>query len=205
MKIIDYIIITLTMFLLILLSFVVAKAEYKITSEVNKVAISQGADLLSTGIALTIIEDAIESNPLGWYLIPGKLVFTYGIMPYLNDAEQILTRKIITPITYGAVVNNVAIIAGASGSVPIIGGLITVVYLFGCNFDILPDTICFCGGYITGSISERLEKRIIRAEKENRTLTGFILSEDEARSLFREYEYCRDSMSFMGKTLEITI
>lgn len=190
--------------IMIILSFsLVAKADYNITSEVNQVAVANGADLVSTGMALTLIEGAVEANPLSWGLIPAKIAVNYGVMPYLDKPSQVVFKKTSTSVTYAAVANNAAVIAGVGGAVPIFGGIAVGAYLLACGFDVLPESVCIVGGSPTGSVAERLEKLTIRAKKEGRIHTGFVLSEEEARELFREYEYCRDTMLFMGKTLEI--
>ena len=119
---------------------------------ITKMAIAHGADLLTTAIALSVVEGAVEGNPLGWTAVALKGVVTFGVVPFLEEGDQVITSNIISGITYGAVANNTLIIAGASGAVPIVGFVLTSAYLLACDFEVLPDYVCITNGYDTGGV-----------------------------------------------------
>lgn len=103
------------------------------------------ADLASTAITLAVVDTAVEANPLGWYLIPAKIAFTYGLVPLFPIEDQVDVGHIASSVTWGATANNLAILVGATGSIPIVGMVLTSGYLLGCYFEVLPESICIVG------------------------------------------------------------
>ena len=86
------------------------------------------ADMLSTAIALSVNPDARELNPLGYALIPLKMMFG----SYFEDRpceEAAYLAKISNTITYGASANNLAVAVSIS-SAPVVGVLTGFLYWF---------------------------------------------------------------------------
>ena len=110
-----------------------------------EMTVAHVVDLISTGVALTVVEGATEANPLGWYIIPAKVALTYGVIPMFPQEQQAQLGSYISDITWGGVVNNSLIIAGASGPVAIAGGAVVGLYLLGCDLEVLPESICIMG------------------------------------------------------------
>jgi len=74
---------------------------------------AQIADVGSTAIALTVVGNAAEANPLGLYLLPLK----YAFVRYVDSqpcAEVASAERVYNTIIYGAVGNNIAIAASMS-------------------------------------------------------------------------------------------
>lgn len=89
---------------------------------------AQYADMLSTGIALAVNPNAREANPLGYALIPIKMMFG-SFFERFPCETTVKAARIGNTITYGATANNLAVAASVS-SAPFIGVLTGVLYWF---------------------------------------------------------------------------
>ena len=76
------------------------------------------ADLGSTGLILTAVEGAVEANPLGWWMIPGKYLATKWVdgMPC---QDQVNETPYVAGIWGGATANNLMILVYPPAAIPV--------------------------------------------------------------------------------------
>jgi hypothetical protein len=91
------------------------------TPEGKRIDYANYADLGSTALALAT-DAGTEANPLGAALVPLKLGMGYWVEEHYElcwDRQRF--ARIVQPFYYGAAANNLAVVAGAGSSAPIVG------------------------------------------------------------------------------------
>jgi hypothetical protein len=175
----------LMMTILLLAAFVSpAQAEWNPDTKAMEMATKGHAfDLLMTGgaIFLPVAQTVTEANPIGAAIIPLKLAATYGALPFVPESQQMDVAKRTSSIAYGAGMANAALWMGAASTVAYPIGFVTGLYLLGCDAHMLPASIC----PFTETIIEEMDRRIARGGD----LVGFIITQNEAKSLVEELGY----------------
>ena len=88
------------------------------TDEGKRMQAYNVADIGSTGIALTVVENAYEANPLGWALLPIK----FGMVKWADGKPCNQRRSAVTGLAGfwgGAAANNLMIIAYPPAAIPV--------------------------------------------------------------------------------------
>lgn len=100
-----------------------------VTPQGKSVDRSNAADLASTGLAYAT-EAGVEANPAGAVLIPLKLGMGYLAESNMDNCiDRATFAKWSNTFYYGATVNNLAVVAGASAA-PVVGLAAGVAYYF---------------------------------------------------------------------------
>ena len=98
------------------------------------------ADMASTAMALVSDSGASEANPLGLALIPIKLSMGYVLEKSYPDNcyTRATGTRVLNSVFYGATANNLAIVATASGVVPVALGIAAGIAYYNMAFTLEP-------------------------------------------------------------------
>ena len=117
----------------------------------KSLVISGSADVLTTVIAigtssgteanglLTLAGDGVLAVAASAIILKGALIVGIGFLP---EEDQKTAGIVVSDITWGVTANNICVIAGSSGAgIPV--GIAVASYLLLCDYQVLPDSICF--------------------------------------------------------------